>query len=133
MLADLWHVYAAHAAAQVGATCAELVFGYRRHLVWDAEGCATCYDADELDGHEAMVPGFASGARMSADVIEADGSHSAKAGPCASFNGLDRFTQLRHRMDGCLTGARIARDRAAAAIARFAADTAVSTTSEGRA
>lgn len=114
---DLSHVYAAHASASAGAACAELVFGYRRHLVWDAEGCATCYAGDELDDLEALMPGIASGARMSSDVIEADGSHAAKAGPCIRLEGVDTFMRLRNKLDGCLTGARLAKDRAAAAIA----------------
>lgn len=116
LMADLSRVNAARSAARAGATCAELVFGYRRHLVWDAEGCATCYTADELDGLEAYLPGFASGASVSPDIIEADGSHPAKAGPCAKFDGLESFMRLRHRLDGCLTGARMARHRAASAI-----------------
>jgi hypothetical protein len=115
---DLCHVHAARASALAGAACAELVFGYRRHLVWDAEGCAACYAGDELDDLEALMPGIASGARMTTDVVEADGSHAAKAGPCARFEGVDTFMRLRNRLDGCLTGARIAKDRAAAAVAR---------------
>jgi hypothetical protein len=115
---DLCHVHAARASALAGAACAELVFGYRRHLVWDAEGCAACYAGDELDDLEALMPGIASGARMTTDVVEADGSHPEKAGPCARFDGVDTFMRLRNRLDGCLTGARIAKDRAAAAIAR---------------
>ena len=115
---DLSHVNAARAAALAGATCAELVFGYRRHLRWDEEGCASCYSGDALDDLEAMIPGIASGARMVADVVEADGSHRAKAGPCARFDGVDGFMKLRNRLDGCLTGVRLAKDRAAAALAR---------------
>jgi hypothetical protein len=129
--ADLSQVYASRAAAQTGAACAELVFGYRRHLVWDAEGCASCFSGDELDDLEAMIPGIASGARMSSDVVEADGSHPSKRGPCAHFEGVEAFTRLRSRLDGCLTGAGIARDRAAAALARSFAST--STTPEGKA
>jgi len=113
---DLSFVYAAHAAASAGATCAELVFGYRRHLTWDAEGCAACYGADELDELEGFIPGIASGARTEIDIIESNGSHPKKAGPCVKFDGLDEFMRLRRRLDGCLTGARIAKDRAAAAI-----------------
>ncbi|MCA1732144.1 MAG: hypothetical protein LC732_00910 [Acidobacteria bacterium] len=127
--ADLCRVHAARASASVAAACAELVFGYRRHLGWDPEECGTCYSGDDLDDLEALMPGIASGARMGSDVIEADGTHPAKAGPCARFDGVDRFMQLRNRLDGCLTGARIARDRAAASIARFMADPKV----EGRA
>ncbi len=115
-LSDLCHVQAARAAAAVGGVCAELVFGYRRHLTWDAEGCATCYCAEELDELEGIIPGIASGARGKADVIEADGTHAAKAGPCAGINGVEAFTRLRTRLDACLTGARLAKDRAAAVL-----------------
>lgn len=114
---DLSHVYAAHASALAGAACAELVFGYQQHLTWDAEGCATCYVTDDLDGLEGFFPGFASGARSNIDVIEADGSHPVKRGPCVRYEGVDGFLRLRNRLDGCLTGARVAKDRAAAAIA----------------
>jgi hypothetical protein len=116
--ADLCHTYSARAAAAAGATCAELVFGHRSHLIWDAQGCASCYASDELDDLEAVMPGIASGAGLTVDVIEADGSHPAKEGPCARFDGLEGFMKLRHRLDGCLTGARIAKDRAVAAVAR---------------
>ncbi|HEY6866439.1 MAG TPA: hypothetical protein VI792_04225 [Candidatus Eisenbacteria bacterium] len=116
--ADLCHVHAAHAAAAAGAACAELVFGYRRHLVWDAEGCAACYGGGELDRLEDFMPGIASGVRAAGDVVEADGTHPAKAGPCVRFDGVDTFTRLRAKLDGCLTGARFARDRAALALAR---------------
>lgn len=115
---DLAQVYAARVSSLAAATCAELVFGYRRHLVWDAEGCSTCYSSEDLEELEGIMPGFATGARTSADVIEADGSHPAKRGPCAGFHGLEVFMRLRNRVDACLTGTRIAKDRAAAAIGR---------------
>lgn len=127
---DLCHVQAARAAATSATACAELVFGYRRHLVWDAEGCSTCYAGDAVDDLEAVMPGIASGARSTGSVVESDGSHAVKAGPCASFEGLETFTRLRRKLDGCLTGARFARDRAAAAIAR---SMAAMTSPEGRA
>lgn len=114
---DLCAVYGARAAAAAGTTCAELVFGYRRHLTWDAEGCATCYDSEQLDELEAIMPGIASGARTSSDVLGAGGSHPAKRGPCANANGVETFVRLRSRLDACLSGSRIARDRAAAALA----------------
>lgn len=115
---DLSHVYSARSSACVGASCAELVYGDRRHLVWDAEGCATCYTSDDLEELEGFMPGFASGGRTTSDVIEADGSHPAKRGPCADAKGLDVFVRLRNRLDVCLTGSRIAKNRAAAAIGR---------------
>lgn len=115
---DLCHVNAARVSASAAATCAELVFGYRRHLVWDAEGCATCFRSDELDELEAVMPGLAAGAGAMVDVVENDGAHPAKAGPCARFTGVETFQALRNKLDGCLTGARIAKDRAAMALAR---------------
>jgi hypothetical protein len=115
---DLCHAHAARAAGAVGGLCAELVFGYRRHLAWDAEGCSACYGAEALDELEGLIPGIASAARAHSDVVEANGSHAAKAGPCARVDGIEAFTRLRARLDGCLTGARIAKDRAAAALPR---------------
>jgi len=128
--ADLCHVYAAHAAASLGAVCAELVFGYRRHLTWDAEGCAACYGGQELDDLEGLIPGMATGARAATDVVEADGTHAAKAGPCVRFDGVETFTGLRSRLDGCLSGARLARERAAETLGRPTAGSG--TTSAGR-
>lgn len=49
-------------------------------------------------------------------MIEADGSHPAKAGPCAKAPGLLTYQRLRSKMDACLTGARLAKDRAAEAL-----------------
>jgi hypothetical protein len=109
-------VQTARSAGLVAATCAELVFGYRRHLAWDTEGCASCYGADDLDELEGLMPGIASSARACTDVVESDGSHPVKAGPCARFDGVETFSRLRTRLDGCLTGARLARERAATAL-----------------
>jgi len=117
-LTDLCHVQSARAAGEAGRVCAELLFGYNRHPAWDTEGCAACYQADDLDAMEALIPGIGSLARGFTDVIEHDGSHIAKAGPCARFEGLDQFTRLRVRLDGCLTGSGLAKDRAAEALTK---------------
>ena len=117
-LTDLCHVQAARAAGEVGRICAELVFGYNRHPAWDTEGCASCYQAEDLEAMESLIPGIARVARGYTDVIEADGSHPAKAGPCVRFDGLDQFSRLRVRMDGCLTGSQLAKDRAAEALTK---------------
>jgi alkylation response protein AidB-like acyl-CoA dehydrogenase len=117
-LTDLCHVQAARAAGEVGRICAELVFGYNRHPAWDEEGCSSCYQSGDLEAMEALVPGSSSLARGYADVIEADGSHPIKAGPCVSFHGLDQFARLRVRVDGCLTGSQLAKDRAAEALTK---------------
>ncbi len=117
-LTDLCHVQAARAAGEVGRVCAELVFGYNRHPAWDTEGCATCYQSSDLDALESLIPGISSLARGYSDVIEEDGSHTPKAGPCVRFEGLDQFARLRVRMDGCLTGSQLAKDRAAEALTK---------------
>ncbi len=113
---DLCHVQAARAAGEVGRIAAELVFGYRRHPAWDADGCAACFQADELEALDEIMPGIAGTARALTDVIERDGTHPAKAGPCVRFDGVDAFLRLRTKLDGCLTGARLAKDRVAAAL-----------------
>jgi hypothetical protein len=118
---DLCHVQAARSAGAVSTLCADLVFGYRRHPSWDAEGCAGCYTAGDLDELEGLIPGLTSGARAHSDVIEADGSHPPKAGPCAKRDGVEGFVQLRTKLDGCLTGSRLAKRRAAEALPRIAA------------
>jgi alkylation response protein AidB-like acyl-CoA dehydrogenase len=117
-LGDLCHVQAARAAGEVGRICAELVFGYNRHPAWDEEGCSSCYQSDDLVAMESVVPGSSSLARGYTDVIENDGSHPIKAGPCVSFHGLDQFARLRVRVDGCLTGSQLAKDRAAEALTK---------------
>jgi alkylation response protein AidB-like acyl-CoA dehydrogenase len=117
-LTDLCHVQAAHAAGEVGRVCSELLFGYNQHPSWDQETCAGCYQADELEALEAVIPGIASLARGYSDVVEGDGSHPAKAGPCAKFPDLAPFTQLRTKLDHCLTGSRLAKDRAAEALTK---------------
>jgi hypothetical protein len=115
---DLCHVQAARAAGEVGRVCAELVFGYNRHPAWETEGCASCYRTADLDAMECLIPGISSLAAGYSDVMENDGHHEAKAGPCVRFDGLDQFSRLRHRMDGCLTGSQLAKDRAADSLTR---------------
>jgi alkylation response protein AidB-like acyl-CoA dehydrogenase len=117
-LSDLCHVQAARAAGEAGRICAELVFGYNRHPAWDTEGCGSCYSMDELESLEGLIPGIVSAACGVTDIIENDGSHPAKAGPCVRFEGLDQFARLRVRLDGCLTGSQLAKDRAAEALTK---------------
>jgi alkylation response protein AidB-like acyl-CoA dehydrogenase len=117
-LTDLCHVQTARAAGEVGRVCAELVFGYNRHPAWDTEGCASCYQAEDLDAMETLIPGISSLASGYADVVESGGAHAPKAGPCVRSTGLDQFIRLRSRMDGCLTGSRLAKDRAADALTK---------------
>ena len=112
---DLCHIQAARAAGEVGRICAELVFGYNRHPAWDEEGYKDCYHSDELDSLEGLIPGIAA---LATDVVGSDDSHPIKAGPCASCLGLEGFQRLRSKLDGCLTGAQLSKDRAAEAISK---------------
>jgi hypothetical protein len=115
---DLCHVQSASAAGEAGRVCAELLFGYRRHPAWDEAGCRACYQVDELDALESVIPGISATAAGYSDLIQIDGTHAAKAGPCARTDGLEPFLRMRTKMDGCLTGARLAKDRAAEALTK---------------
>lgn len=115
---DLAHVQAARTAGEVGRTCAELVFGYNSHPAWTGESCHACYAAEELDVLEGLIPGIAGSARSVSDVTETGQEHPSKAGPCVCFTGLESFVRQRMKLDGCLTGARLAKDRAAEALTK---------------
>jgi alkylation response protein AidB-like acyl-CoA dehydrogenase len=112
---DLCHVQAARSAGEAARVCAELVFGYRRHPAWDDPNYGGCFRAQELDELEALFPGIAS---CAADVVEATGKHPEKAGPCAGCEGRQEFLYLRTKLDSCLTGSQLAKDRAAEAVAK---------------
>jgi alkylation response protein AidB-like acyl-CoA dehydrogenase len=115
---DLCHAQAARAAGEVGRICAELVYGYNRHPAWDPASRGACYTAEELTSLEGIIPGIDGFARACADVTEANQAHPVKAGPCVKFTGLETFVRLRAKLDGCLTGARLAKDRAADALTK---------------
>jgi hypothetical protein len=115
---DLCHVQTARAAGEVSRICAELVYGYQRHPAWDAASCQACFCAEELESLEGGIPGIDGSARAYADVTESHELHPLKAGPCVKFDGLETFARLRQRLDGCLTGSRLAKDRAAEALTK---------------
>lgn len=112
---DLCHMQTARAAGEVARICTELNFGFRRHPAWDEPNYASCMQSEDLDSLEGLIPGIAS---CTIDVVDADGSHPRKAGPCASCEGLEEFAALRSKLDRCLTGAMLAKDRAAEAISK---------------
>ena len=66
---------------------------------------------------ECIMPGIADYGRATGNAVEADGSHASKAGPCRQTS-LQTFKVLRHRLDICLTGSRLAKDRAAMAVSK---------------
>jgi alkylation response protein AidB-like acyl-CoA dehydrogenase len=109
-LLDLCHVQAAAAAGEVSRICAELVFGYNSHPCWDEEEHRSCFLESELDELEETMPGISA---MALDVLAADGSHPDKAGPCAGCAGSAEFLRLQSKLTMCLSGSRLAKDRAA--------------------
>jgi alkylation response protein AidB-like acyl-CoA dehydrogenase len=112
---DLCHVQCARSAGEVGRITAELVFGYQKHPAWEEEGGEACYRSEELVALEGIIPGLASAAT---DILAENGCHPSKAGPCVRFEGYEQFVRLRARLDGCLTGAQLAKDRAADALTK---------------
>jgi alkylation response protein AidB-like acyl-CoA dehydrogenase len=111
---DLCHVQAARAAGEVSRICAELVYGYNRHPAWDTEGYKGCFQSDELEEYESFMPGIAA---CATDVIR-EGIHPVKAGPCAGCAGSADFLRLQNKLATCLTGSRLAKDRAAETVAK---------------
>ncbi len=114
-LSDLCHVQAAHAAGEAARICAELVYGYNAHPSWDDPLHAGCFLSEELDAWESCAPGIAA---YALDVLQPDGSHPEKAGPCAQCGENAGFQRLRNQLDLCLTGSQLAKDRAARALAQ---------------
>jgi len=114
-LSDLCHTQAASAAGEVSRICAELVFGYNSHPSWDEEEHRGCFLSEELDDYEATMPGISA---MAFDVLAADGTHPQKAGPCAGCAGSAEFLRLQNKLTTCLSGSRLAKDRAADTISK---------------
>jgi hypothetical protein len=115
---DLCHVQAARAAGEVGRISAELVYGYNSHPDWCKEAMGTCFRGDQLDTMECIIPGIADCGGALGGTVEADGPQIIKACP-SLLESLQTFEQLRHRLDICLTGARLAKDRATIAISNI--------------
>jgi alkylation response protein AidB-like acyl-CoA dehydrogenase len=114
-LSDLCHTQAAAAAGEVSRICAELVFGYNCHPSWDEEEHRSCFLASELEELEGTMPGISA---MAFDVLAADGTHPQKAGPCAGCAGSSDFLRMQNRLTACLTGSRLAKDRAAETVSK---------------
>jgi hypothetical protein len=114
-LSDLCHTQAAQAAGEVSRICAELVFGYNEHPSWSDPSHKGCFLASELEDYEETMPGITA---MAVDVIAANGSHPFKAGPCADCAGSSEFLRLQSKLTTCLSGARLAKDRAADTVSK---------------
>jgi alkylation response protein AidB-like acyl-CoA dehydrogenase len=115
-LTDLCHVQAVRASGEVARVCTELVFGYNRHPAWDEQGKRGCWHEDELDAIEGVVPGIGS---YPVDVVKIDGTHPVKAGPCVQCHTEQPFLTLQSKLSTCMTGSRLAKDRAAEALSKI--------------
>jgi len=114
-LGDLCHTQAAAAAGEVSRICGELVFGYNRHPAWDEEEHRSCFLASELEEYEETMPGITA---FAVDVLAADGNHPKKAGPCAGCAGSSEFLRMQSKLTTCLSGCRLAKDRAAETVGK---------------
>lgn len=112
---DLCHVHTARAAGEVGRVCAELVYGYDRHPAWTCDARGNCTVAIVADTLEAAMPGYSIMAESISRELGAD-LQPEKAGPCVCQLGSEGFLRLRRKLDGCLTGSRLAKDRAARSV-----------------
>jgi hypothetical protein len=114
-LSDLSHTQAARAAGEVSRICSELVFGYTQHPAWNDPDHKGCFLVSELEDLETTMPGIMA---MAVDVLANDGSHPQKAGPCAGCAGSGEFLRLQNRLTMCMTGSRLAKDRAAETVSK---------------
>ena len=74
-----------------------------------------CFLASELEEYEETMPGITA---FAVDVLAADGSHPQKAGPCAGCAGTSDFLRLQNKLCTCLSGSRLAKDRAAETVSK---------------
>jgi len=80
------------------------------------QACASCcFSSDELGELEETMPGIAA---MAVDVLKPNGSHPPKAGPCAGCADASDFLQLQNKLCSCLSGSRLAKDRAAETVSK---------------
>ena len=114
-LSDLCHAQAAEAAGEVSRICGELVFGYNAHPAWNDQQHKGCFLASELKVFEETMPGITA---MAVDVLASDLTHPEKAGPCAGCGGASEFLRLQNKRTMCLTGSRLAKDRAAETVSK---------------
>jgi alkylation response protein AidB-like acyl-CoA dehydrogenase len=127
-LSDLCHVQSAQAAGEVSRVCAELVFGYNSHPAWNEGGHASCFTSAELTSFEETMPGISA---FAVDVLAPNGVHPTKAGPCAGCVGSSDFLHLQNQLARCLTGSRLAKDRAAETVSKVMIPEALDYPSQG--
>ena len=86
--------------------CSELVFGYNAQPEWTEQACVACYGNSDIDALEDLMP----------EPVAADEAPPAKPELCPDTTRLHAFMRMRSRLDGCLYGYGLAKDRAANAL-----------------
>lgn len=108
---DLAHVQAARAAGEVGRITSEIVYGYRAHGMHP--------DISRLCGCKSRDPDGIGGAGQQGVNSGTPNSGVAGlgwAGALPELGELTPFAELRLKLDLCLSGARLSKDRAAQAL-----------------
>ena len=105
-LSDLSHVQATRAAGETSRICSELVFGYNAQPEWTEQACVACYGNSDIDALEDLMP----------EPVAADEAPPTKPELCPDTTRLHAFMRMRSRLDGCLYGYGLAKDRAANAL-----------------
>ena len=91
------------------------MFGYNRPLSWEQVG--ELRDRREASAKpDGVVPGMHAVVSGEQEAFAAGELWVERSGPGACLNGYETFIHLRTQLDGCLTGARLAKDRAAQAL-----------------
>jgi hypothetical protein len=115
-LTDLCHVQTARAGGEAARICTELVFGYNRHPAWDGASCGASGGEGGAPAPTGTIPVISGSSKTDFDGFAPYQPKGPKAGPCCSFEGLEDFVRLCAKLNGCLTGCRLAKDRAAEAL-----------------
>lgn len=113
---DLSRVHTVRAAGEVSRICSELVYGYDRHEVWECDESGSCFAHRVNDALNEAMPGYSMTAEEVAAELTDTGDAPLKMGPCVCKTTHQDFNKLKTKLDGCLTGGRLAKDRAARAI-----------------
>ena len=74
---------------------------YNRHPAWDGTSCQSCYQAEELDALEGIIPGIARLGLIRTSLKPAN----TRGRPGVKAIGRKPFAPAR-RLDDCLTGCR---------------------------
>ena len=114
-LSDLCHTQAAQAAGEVSRICAELVFGYNCHPSWDEEEHRSCFLAGELEEFEETMPGIRPWPSM---CWPPTARIRRRPAPARVAPAMSDFLRLQNSLTACLTGSRLAKDRAAETVSK---------------